>query len=43
MIYLIGFSCFMGGLLVGLLLGYWRLAQWYKQKTGKDLWEEVGK
>lgn len=41
MIYLIGVVCFMGGLLAGLLLGYFRLAQWYQQKTGRDLWKEV--
>ncbi len=35
------FCYFSAGLLIGLCLGYFRLAQWYQQKTGKSLWQEV--
>ena len=34
---------FPAGLLIGLCLGYFRLAQWYQQRTGNNLWEEARK
>lgn len=37
----IALCTFVFGVLVGICLGYFRLAQWYRQKTGRNLWREV--
>lgn len=40
-IILIGVYCFTLGLLIGICIGYYKLACWYKKRTGKDFWLEI--
>jgi len=43
MIYAIYAFVLLVGMLIGLLVGYWRLSTWYEAHTGNNLWREVEK
>ncbi len=34
-------TTFIAGVAVGVVVGYLRLAQWYRRRTGRSLWQEA--